>query len=381
MISIIIAILVFGLIVLFHEFGHFIAAVSCGVKVIEFSVGMGPRIATIHGRLTDYSLKAFPFGGSCAMKGELDAEDGDDAKSSGEEAGMRGEDAGGADTAAAGKSAGRTSLDPDDFNAKPAWQRFIIIAAGPAFNFILAFICACVMVVFTGISKPVLDSVIDGYPAQEAGMQAGDVITSINGHKVKIYEEVRLYISLHSGEDLKVEFTRDGKAMSCTIVPKMDEETGSYLMGVRGYSVTDYPQNILEMGQYGYYLMRYNVFMCIESIKYMVGGHASLNDVMGPVGMVEVIGDTVDESYQYGAKIVMLTILNFIVLFSANLGVMNLLPIPALDGGRLVFIIYELIMRRPVNKKLEAYVAMAGFVLLMGLMVVIMMNDIGRIVH
>jgi regulator of sigma E protease len=346
---------------------------------VEFSIGMGPRIATIHGKLTDYSLKAFPFGGSCAMKGELETEDEADDTAD-EPDGTVDEPEGGRNETADGSAAKRkASLDPDDFNSKKAWQRFIIIAAGPCFNFILAFICACVMVAFTGISKPVLDSVIDGYPAQEAGMQAGDVIISINGHKTRIYEEVRLYISMHSDEVMEVEFLRDGKEMNCTITPKFDEETGSYLMGVRGYSVTDYPKNILEAAQYGYYLVRYNIYMCIESIKYMVGGHATLNDVMGPVGMVEVIGDTVDESYQYGATVVMLTILNFIILFSANLGVMNLLPIPALDGGRLIFIIYELVTGREVNKKLEAYVAMAGFAVLMGLMLIIMVHDIGRI--
>ena len=353
MISILIAILVFGLIVLFHEFGHFMAAVACGVRVMEFSIGMGPRIATVKGKLTDYSIKALPFGGSCAMKGELEPDD--DAKDA------------------------KTKLDEDDFHSKSAWQRFIIIAAGPVFNFILAFVCASVLSSFTGISRPVLESVMDGYPAQEAGMQAGDVITGINGHRTKIYEEVRLYISLHSDEELDVEFIRDGMKMSCTITPKLDEETGTYLMGVRGYAVTDHPKNILDAMKYGYYTVRYNIFMCIESIKFMLGGHASLNDVMGPVGMVEVIGDTVDESYQYGIGVVMLTILNFIILFSANLGVMNLLPIPALDGGRLIFIIYELITGKEVNKKLEAYVAMAGFVLLMGLMVVVMIHDIGRI--
>ena len=351
--SIIIAILVFGLIVLFHELGHFIAAVACGVRVVEFSIGMGPRIATVRGKLTKYSIKAFPFGGSCAMKGELELDDDGHVT--------------------------QAELDADDFNARPAWQRFIIIAAGPIFNFILAFICASALVCFTGISKPVLVDVMDGYPAQAAGMQAGDIITSINGHRTKLYDEVRLYISMHSDEELEVEFTRDGQKMSCTIIPRLDEETGTYLMGVRGYSVTDHPQNILEAMQYGSYTVRYNIFMCIESIKYMIGGHASLNDVMGPVGMVDVIGDTMDESYQYGFTVVMLTILNFIILFSANLGVMNLLPVPALDGGRLIFIIYELITGREVNKKLEAYVAMAGFMLLMGLMAIIMVHDIGRI--
>ena len=349
-VSILIAILVFSVIILFHEFGHFLLARSFGVKVIEFSLGMGPAVLTWHGKETDYSLKALPFGGSCQMKGEL-SEDAD----------------------------GVTQFDDDDFNAKKPWQRFLIIAAGPVFNFILAYLCALVIVGNVGISRPVISDVIDGLPAQAAGMQAGDRILSIDGRKMNLYDEIRMYINLHSGQPLEIVYERDGERRSFTAVPVRSEETGAFLIGIMGNTVIEKPQNPLQLLQFGFYEVRYNIFMCLESIRYMISGRASLNDVMGPVGMVSTMGETVDESSHYGLGAMLLTVVNFIVLFSSNLGVMNLLPIPALDGGRILFIFAEMLTGRPVNRRLEAYVNLAGFLLLMGLMAVVMVHDIGRI--
>lgn len=346
LIKILAAIFIFGMIIIIHELGHFILAISMGVKVNEFSFGMGPRLFTIHGKVTDYSLKLLPIGGSCEMKGELEDETGDN----------------------------------DTFLAKKPWQRFLIVFAGPAFNFILAFIVAIVLVISLGSDRPIVGQVMDGYPAQEAGIMEGDEIIRINNRNIHLYREISVYTAIHDGQPMNITVKRGDSKYTCYIEPKYDEESGRKLIGMYSVGVAKFPTNVFQTIKYAYYEVRYNILLAIDSIVYLLNGHFNKDSVMGPVGIVDNISDTVEEAAPYGLKILLLTIADYILLFSSNLGVMNLLPIPALDGGRLLFIIYEMIFRKPVDRKVESIIHMIGFAILMALMLYIAFNDIMRII-
>lgn len=340
-INLLAALIVFGIIILVHEFGHFLLAKKNGIGVVEFSIGMGPRLFSFDKGETKYSLKALPFGGSCMMLGE--DEDTKDEKA---------------------------------FNNKPVWARISVIAAGPIFNFILAFVFALIIIGVVGIDEPRLIGVMDGFPAQEAGLQEGDLITGLNGHRVRIYRDVQLYLMLHPGENLQVEYERDGQTYETVIVPKFSQEYQSYMMGitVSGYRTkTDGP---LETIGYAAYEVKYWITTAVKSLGMLVRGQVKSNEIAGPVGIVNMIGETVEESKAGGWIDIFLNLANMCVLLSANLGVMNLLPIPALDGGRLVFLFLEVVRGKPVDPEKEGMVHVVGMMFLMALMIVILFNDI-----
>lgn len=343
----IVAVFIFGLIILIHEFGHFIAAKACGVKVIEFSLGMGPRLFTIHGKDTDYSLKLFPLGGSCEMKGEIEE---------------------------------NTTEDTDSFQNKKPWQRFLIVFAGPAFNFILAFIVGCILVLDIGSDRPVIAETVPGMPAQICGLMPGDEIVNINGRNIRLYREISIYNFIHEGEQQDITVRRDNTLIKHTLNPVYSDEYGKYMIGIIGSGEYSKPSDIFETFRYGYYEMRYNFLAAIDSIAYMLNGHFTRDSVMGPVGIIGSISDTVEETAPRGIRILLLAVADYILLFSTNVGVMNLLPFPALDGGRIVLIVFEWITGKAVNRKVENYINFIGFALLMILMIFITVNDIGRLI-
>lgn len=345
-IKIIAALIIFGLIILIHEFGHFIAARMCGVKVIEFSLGMGPRLFTFHGRNTDYSLKLLPIGGSCEMKGETDDEN---------------------------------SADTDSFNNKKPWQRFIIIGAGPFFNFILSFIVAVILVSSLGTDLPVVAETIPGMAAEQAGMLPGDIIQRINSRNIRLYREVSVYNALHEGMPQEITVDRKGSVEKIHLVPEYNTEYGRYMIGITGSGENTFPKDVFQSVRYSCYELRYNILLAIDSLAYLINGHFSPSNVMGPVGIISNIADTVEQTIPYGLRILLLTIADYILLFGTNVGVLNLLPFPALDGGRMFLIIIEMIIGRPINKTVENYINFAGFVILMLLILVISINDIGRL--
>lgn len=337
--SIIVALLIFSLIILFHELGHFLLAKRGGIGVTSFSLGMGPAIFKKQIGETEYALRILPFGGSCAMIGEDEA-----------------------------------SEEENAFNKKGVWTRISVVAAGPIFNFILAFVGSVIMVACIGIDKPVIMETMEGYPAYEAGVRAGDEIISMNGRRIGVYRDVSMYIQLHQGETVELVYERDGERCESVIVPKMDEE-GYYLMGITGgaYSKCSNP---LELLKYGGKQVGYWIHMVFDSLRMMVSGKVNREDVGGPVRIVGMIGDTYEQSAQEGAFTVFINMLNMVVFLSANLGVMNLLPIPALDGGRLVFLLIEAVTGKRVPPDKEGYIHLAGFAILMALMVMILFNDI-----
>lgn len=388
--SLVAAILVFGLIILFHEFGHFLMAKRGGIGVVEFSLGMGPRLFSVVKGGTRYSLKAFPFGGSCMMLGEdLDLEedseqDGDKRaaeirESSGDSLSRERHETFKSQENQSGRENERCQASPECrgafFNDTPVWTRFLVIAAGPFFNFILAFLGACFIISSVGYEPTDVYSVTEGYPAEAAGIRAGDVITHINGKRMHNYGDILNYISFHPGQTLTVSFRRSQEKQTAVIEPKFSEEYGRYLIGI-GYGGRRKSESLFTTAKYGYYELCYWVDTTFESLKMIVRRQVGANDIAGPVRIVSMLDNTVKESREFGLMAVLLNLTNMCVLLSVNLGVMNLLPIPALDGGRLVFILLEALRGRPVDREKEGMIHMAGMAVLMVLMVLILFNDI-----
>lgn len=340
--GIILAILIFSFIVFFHELGHFTLAKKNGIDVQEFAVGMGPTLISKEYKGTAYSLKLFPIGGYCMMGED---EEIDDSESS--------------------------------FNNKSVWARISVIAAGPIFNFILALVFSIILVVAVGYDRPVIGNAVEGYPAAEAGMQAGDKITKMGNKNIRVFREIATYNQFHQGEETEITYERDGEKHSVTLTPKYNEEQQYYQFGVIESGNTK--ANVFTALQYGVYEVKYWIDTTLSSLKMLVTGQIGLNQLSGPVGIVDVVDDTYQDTKGYGGSVVTLSLLNIAILLSANLGVMNLLPLPALDGGRLVFLAIEAVRKKRVPPEKEGYVHFIGIVLLMGLMVVVMFNDVRRI--
>ena len=345
--NILVAIIVFSLLILFHELGHFTLAKLNGIRVNEFSLGLGPTIIGFTKGETKYSLKLLPFGGACMMEGEDESSDDDRA-----------------------------------FNKKSVWARISVVAAGPIFNFIMAVVFSFIVLTFAGVDTAKLSDVIDGYAAQEAGLQGGDVIVSMGGKDIHFYRQISLYATFHEGEPVEVAFTRpgeEGNTYITTLVPKYDEESGRYLYGFISSGQRE-KMGFFDNIKYAFCELGYYIDVTIQSLKMLFTGGASVNDLSGPVGIVQSMGEVYEESVQNdGLFIAILNMMNWAIMLSANLGVMNLLPIPALDGGRLVFLIIEAIRGKAIDPDKEGMVHLIGIALLFMLMFVVMFNDIRKI--
>ena len=339
--SIILALLIFSVIVIVHELGHFLLAKRNKITVVEFSVGMGPRLLSHVWGGTRYSVKLFPLGGSCMMAGEDEESDEEGA-----------------------------------FGNKSVWARIAVVAAGPIFNFLLAFVLSLIIVSNIGYDDTVVD-VTPGYPAAEAGMQNGDEIVRMGGSRTYVYREISLYNSMYQGSKAEVTFRRDGTEHTVTLTPVADEN-GYYRYGFEKVNIRT-KGTVLQTLGYSAAELRYWLKATIESLIKLVRGHVGLDDVSGPVGIVDAIGTTYEESRADGWYYVMLNMIVMSILLSVNLGVMNLLPIPALDGGRLIFLLFEAIRGKAVPQEKESMVHFLGFVVLMGLMVVVLFNDIRNV--
>ncbi|HIX15322.1 MAG TPA: site-2 protease family protein [Candidatus Hungatella pullicola] len=348
--SILVAILVFGLIVLIHEFGHFLLAKKNGIAVVEFSIGMGPRIWSFQKGETRYSLKILPLGGSCMMLGEL--EDNSDERS---------------------------------FQNKSIPARMAVIAAGPVFNFILAFVLGVILVGMGGYTTTAIRDVTLDSPAYEAGIRPGDTLTKINGENVRLYRDYVLYSVIHSDQIMdQVEYERtDPQTGEITVytsqvTPEYSEEQGRYLIGI-SLSGENHPvSSVLELLKYGFMEVEYNIRMTIESLGMLLTGKAGVDDLSGPVGIVVMIDDSVQAGLSVSVGAAVMNVLSLCVLLSANLGVMNLIPIPALDGGRLVFLIIEALRGKPMDPEKEGMVNFVSMMALMALMLYVVFNDIQR---
>lgn len=350
------AVVVLGGIILFHEFGHYLLARLNGVAVVEFSVGFGPRILSWVSKKTGirYSLKLLPLGGSCAMLGEF-GEDEDEKEEIPDVKGV-------------------------SFFDKGPLAKMAVIAAGPVFNFILAFVFSLVILSWAGIDPAVIAGTSEGMPAEAAGLKEGDVITKLDGRKIHLSREISMYLMSAGQDPVNVEYRRYDEAASVWMtehtVIRPELRDGRYYLGVvlRGYR--DAAKSPLQLLQYSAYEVRYWILTVLDSLKMIVGGKVTTNDIAGPVRIVTIIDQTVEENTQYGFVTVVMNLLNLMVMFSANLGVMNLLPFPALDGGRLVFLFWELVTGHPVSQRIEGAVNMTGMALLMTFMVFVVLNDL-----
>lgn len=430
--KIVIAILIFGIIVLIHEFGHFVFARMNGIEVQDFSIGMGPRLCGFRAWGTQFSLRLLPLGGACMMLGE----DHD-----------------------------QNMVDEHSFYAKNVWQRISVLFAGPGFNFLLAFIFSVVFIGMSGVDKPYVTKVVEGSPAAVAGMKEGDVITKINHSGVVISRDVQSYFLHNSISEKPITITvkRDGEKIKLTLTP---QEYDKYMLGF-SYSATESaPAEVLEVSE-GYpmaeagllakdviigigdmeiknsgelisyfdrspltaepvevrilrsgeemtltvtpkfvskgyntgfaynmasekvsavQILRYSFtevrFWIEETAKGLVQlftGKLKSQDVGSVVAIVDLVGDTYEQTKKSGIRETILNLLYITIWISANVGVMNLLPIPALDGGKLLFCAIEVVRGKPVDREKEGMVHFIGFVLLMILMVFLIFNDVKNI--
>ena len=379
--TIIIFILIFGVIVLSHEFGHFIVAKKNGIHVVEFAIGMGPTLLHIDRGGTKYSIKLLPFGGACMFEGE----DGLAGEKQAEESpGALEEEQGGIyrEMPVAAKEMfslrGKTG---GPFLEAPVWVRIATIFAGPFVNLLLGFLIALILVAYRGTDMPVIQMVSEDSAAAEAGLMAGDTITRMNGERIHVYREVRLNSMLNSdGKDFSISYLRDGQEYSVTLTPKYSKEDDRYYIGLMG--VGEYaPCRGLSIIRYGFYESRFVVKNTVKSLQMLVMGKLGRDDVSGPVGMASYVGETYEEVKEYGFVTVLMTMLELVVVLSINIGIMNLLPLPALDGGRLVFLFLEVVRGKPVPPEKEGFVHMAGLILFFLLMLFVMYNDIMRIIR
>lgn len=354
-------IIIFGLIVLAHELGHYLLGRKNGITVTEFFIGMGPTLFSFTKAGTKFSLKLFPIGGACLFEGET-----------GNSLEKKDEDISAEDEKKP------PELSEGSFLKASVGARFSTIFAGPIFNFLLAYLIGLVIIGNTGTDLPVLNLVTPGGQAEAAGLMPGDVIKRINNEKIDIYRQIFFISYTSRGEPLTITYERDGVSDTVVLTPTYDEEQGRYLIGVNAYG--DYMKTgSLSIFKNAYYEVKFGMVSTLKSLKMLVMGQLSKNDIAGPVGMATIVGETFAAAKPHGTSMVLVSMFNIAMILSVNLGIMNLLPLPALDGGRLVFILLEMVRGKPVAPEKEGLVHLAGMIALMVLMVFILFNDIARI--
>ena len=351
LVSILIFLLIFSVLVISHEFGHFAIARRNGIRVLEFDIGMGPVLYRKKGGETDFCVRLLPIGGACIYDG-LEGLDDDEEH----------------------------QMDEHSFPNAPVGSRIASVLAGPMANFILGFIFSVILVAFTGTDLPVIQEIIPDSAAMEAGLEKGDVIKKINGETIHIYREVSLVSMMNYGEPLRITYERDGEKNTVELTPILDKEDNRYYIGIRG-SGQYMKCNPVQVFQYGFYETFYWLKATYKSLGLIFRGHFTKDDVSGPVGVVKVVDDTYTETAPYGPAAVILTFLSLATLLTVNLGVINLLPLPALDGGRLVFLFLELVRGKPIPPEKEGMVHLAGFALLIFVMILVLFNDISKFVR
>ena len=349
LIKLILFLIIFSVIVLVHEGGHCIIGKRSGINVIEFSIGLGPTIWGFKHGGTKYSIKALPFGGLCQFEG-MDMDDDD----------------------------GELVLSEHSILNAPLWARIATVAAGPVMNFVLAFFLSLFVIGSMGYDEPVISGVMEGYPAEEVGLQAGDRIVKIGSKHIDVYRDISLYMLLNESKTAEITFKRDGEMHTVSVTPRYDEESGRYLFGLYG-SGERIKGNVFQTVYYSFVEVRYWIEATWKSLGMIFAGRVTVDDFAGPVGVAQTVGEVYDASKSSGLYYVWINMMELTILLTANLGVMNLLPFPALDGGKLVFLLIELVTRRKVNRKVEAVIHFVGMCVLLVFMLFIMYNDITKL--
>ncbi len=343
--KILLAILIFGILVFSHEFGHFLIAKANGIAVNEFWIGFGPKIFSFRKNETLYRINLLPLGGGCLFD-----------------------------------NADPEHLEESTYRNAPVYARMATVIAGPFFNFILAFILALFVVGADGYPTAKLLDVTKGSPAEAAGLRAGDEIVKFNHSRIHMFSEVTLLTMFSDGSESTIEFVRDGQRYSVRLCPKYNEEYGRYMFGIVG---GDYDMDITPVKsiRYAYYYVIYEVKSVVKSLEWLIVGKLSTQELSGPIGMATIVSDEYDYAKEAGGiSAVILTMLSLGSLLSANLGAMNLLPVPGLDGGKLLLLLVEAIRRKPLSAKTEGAINLLGVVLLLSLMAFVMYNDISRLI-
>ena len=384
------AILIFGIIILVHELGHFLMCKWMGVRVNEFAIGMGPKLLSFGKKETKYTLRLLPIGGFCAMEGEDE-----EAPTPRALGGNAGETAAGetAEEPAAGEEGGPELPPPPDpraFPNKKVWRRILIVVAGAAMNLLLGFV---LLVAYFGIftvpdasgSARFSSTIVaafseDAVSNQEGGLKVGDQILKINGKGTVTDTDVAMHMQSDEDGIMDILVKRDGKKVLLEDVPFRLEPSESdpsknvliYDFKVLGIEKTPWT-TLVQAAKTEYSVAT----MIWRSLGDIVTGKYGLNDLSGPVGTVDFTGDAVAQANTAEG---MKTLLMLVTMITVNVGIFNLLPLPALDGGRLMFLIFEGIFRRPVPAKYEGMVHFIGLLLLMLLMVAVTFTDIRRLI-
>ncbi len=344
-------VIIFGVLIFVHEFGHFITARMFGVKVNEFAIGMGPTIFSKRGEKsgTLYSLKLFPIGGYNAMEGE--DEDSDDSGS---------------------------------FSSKPVWQRMIIIVAGGFMNLLLGIIVMFILVLsakqyasvqinsfLTDTEGVYAESYVS--PSSGSTLMAGDIIHSINGKKIHIGDQLSYRIFSDGADPVDITVIRNGEKIVLDDVQFPVGEVNGIKYGIRNFYVEPEEKTFVSTVKQVFYGSINSMAQIFDSLKGIVSGKYGFDDLSGPIGVGGAVGDA--------AKVGASSVLNLVVLLAMNLGIFNLIPFPALDGGRLVFLVIEAIRKKPVPKNIEATVHGVGMMLLFGLVIVVAFKDVFMLVR
>ncbi len=331
-----------------HEWGHFIAAKKCGVIVEEFAVGMGPKIWGKQKGETLYSIRAFPIGGYCKMADE-----------------------------------DKEAFSNRGFNGISVWKRMIIILAGVFMNFVLAIFISAVMVMFTGYGENIVSRVSENSLAENIGIIAGDEIVNIDNSGIHLFDDVNFRLSQRKSENILVGYERNGEYFETEVNIKNGERLGVAF----GAKAPLFGEDIEGVEKVGFFeSIRVGFWKCVYMVKITFYGlselftmRVSLDDVAGPIGLTTVVNDVYEETIKESVWNMIGSMASIAALLSANLGVMNLLPIPALDGGRFVFLLIEAIRRKPIPPEKEGMIHFAGFAVLMAFGILIAFNDVFKL--
>ena len=327
---ILLAILLLGILVIVHEFGHFIVAKKCGVTVLEFSIGFGPKLVKWEKGGTQYSVRLLPLGGFVKFLGEDE-----------------------------------DSTEPGSFNSISAWKRFLTVFAGPFFNLILAVVLAFFFIIGYGYDMPQIAGFSEGLPAQQSGLEEGDILLAVDGKEIDYVTEASTYIAESQGDHVTLTVLRGQEQLDIEV--SSQTVNGQKMIGI-SIGATSVKMGFFEsIGKA--FTWVWNILS--EMLKFLVNlitGQPVEGGIVGPVGTINLIGQV--------ARLGLKNILMMAAMLSVNLGIVNLLPIPALDGGRLVFLIIEMIRRKPISQEMEGKIHFIGFVLLMGLILFLTYKDI-----
>lgn len=337
-------VLVFGVLIFVHELGHFIAARAFKVKVNEFAIGMGPAIFSHKSKKsgTLYSLRLLPIGGYNSMEGENEASEDDGA-----------------------------------FCSKPAWQRMIIVVSGGLMNLLLGILLMFIIVLCmekypSTYIHSFYDYEAESYVEEFCGLKSGDRIVKIDGKRVHIGDEVSYAIFSYGVEPISVTVVRDGKTVTVENVSFPVGESEGITYGVRNIVYYAEKKNFTNTVKQVFYGSTNSMTQIIDSLKGMLTGKYGFNEISGPIG----VGDALGEAASMGIE----SLLMLTVLLAMNLGIFNLLPFPALDGGRLVFLIIEAVRRKPISRNIESAVHSVGMLLLLGLVFVVAFKDVFMVI-